>query len=125
MCIYIYIYIYIYRFIQNDCRGFNNLSYTTHLRWKYMYFFISYSKTPSFCYIPYRYVCMRIFRSVGATTYSYLKYIAYDTFEIGVCVSTDISRNSQRTPVMNVTKTWSFVLLNKKIHTLLSQVYCV
>jgi len=23
---------YIYRVIQNDCRGFNNLSYTIHLR---------------------------------------------------------------------------------------------
>jgi hypothetical protein len=30
--IYIYIYIYIYRVIQNDCRCFNNLSYTIHLR---------------------------------------------------------------------------------------------
>jgi len=24
------IYVYIYRVIQNDCRGFNNLSYTIH-----------------------------------------------------------------------------------------------
>jgi hypothetical protein len=30
----------LYRVIQNDCRGFNNLSYTTHLRQEYMYFFI-------------------------------------------------------------------------------------
>jgi len=29
---------YIYRVIQNDCRGFNNLSYTIHLRWEYMCF---------------------------------------------------------------------------------------
>ena len=28
----------IYRVIQNDCRGFNNLSYTIHLRQEYMYF---------------------------------------------------------------------------------------
>ena len=27
-----------YRVIQNDCRGFNNLSYTIHLRQEYMYF---------------------------------------------------------------------------------------
>jgi len=26
------LYIYIYRVIRNDCRGFNNLSYTIHLR---------------------------------------------------------------------------------------------
>ena len=30
-----------------------------------------------------------------------------------------------RAPVRYVTKTWSVVLLNKKIHILLSQVYCV
>jgi len=29
-----------YRVIQNDCQGFNNLSYTIHLRKEYMYFFI-------------------------------------------------------------------------------------
>jgi len=29
---------YIYRVIRNDCRGFNNLSYTIHLRYDYMYF---------------------------------------------------------------------------------------
>ena len=27
-----------YRVIQNDCRGFNDLSYTIHLRQDYMYF---------------------------------------------------------------------------------------
>jgi len=26
----------LYRVIQNDCRGFNNLSYTIHLRWQYV-----------------------------------------------------------------------------------------
>ena len=30
-----------------------------------------------------------------------------------------------RAPVRYVTKTWSVVLLNKKIHIVLSQVYCV
>ena len=30
-----------------------------------------------------------------------------------------------RAPVRYVTKTWSVVLLNKKIHILLSEVYCV
>ena len=29
-----------YRVIRNDCRGFNNLSYTIHLRYQYMYFFL-------------------------------------------------------------------------------------
>ena len=39
VCLYIYIYIYIHRFIRNNCRGFNNLSYTIHLRQEYTYFF--------------------------------------------------------------------------------------
>jgi len=30
----------LYRVIKNDCRGFNNLSYTIHLRQEYVYFFI-------------------------------------------------------------------------------------
>jgi len=30
----------IYRVIPNDCWGFNNLSYTIHLRLEYMYFFL-------------------------------------------------------------------------------------
>ena len=34
-----YIYIDIYRIIQNDCRCFNNLSYTIDLRYEYKYFF--------------------------------------------------------------------------------------
>ena len=29
-----------YRVIRNDCRGFNNLSYTIHLKEEYTYFFI-------------------------------------------------------------------------------------
>jgi len=53
-------------------------------------------------------------RSIGATTYSYLKCIIHNTLETGVCSCTYGSRNSQRTPVTYVTKTWSVVLLNKK-----------
>ena len=29
----------IYRVIQNDCRGFNNLSYKIHLKYEYIYVF--------------------------------------------------------------------------------------
>jgi hypothetical protein len=32
-------YCALYRVIKNDCRDFNNLPYTIHLRWEYMYFF--------------------------------------------------------------------------------------
>jgi len=34
-------------------------------------------------------------------------------------------RVTYRAPVRYVTKTWNVVLLNKKIHILLSQAYCV
>jgi len=38
--VHIHTYIHTYRVIQNDCQGFNNLSYTIHLRQEYMYFSI-------------------------------------------------------------------------------------
>ena len=34
-------------------------------------------------------------------------------------------RQGSGLPVRHVTKTWSVVLLNKKIHIILSKVYCV
>ena len=37
----------------------------------------------------------------------------------------DVCRITKDAPVRYVTKTWSVVLFNKKIHILLSQVYCV
>jgi len=43
-------------------------------------------------------------------------------YRVDVC---RITKGAQRAPVRYVTKTWSVVLLNKKIHILLSQVYCV
>ena len=44
-------------------------------------------------------------------------------YRVDVCRIT--KRCIYRAPVRYVTKTWSVVLLNKKIHILLSQVYCV
>jgi len=38
--------------------------------------------------------------------------------------SADVCRITNA-PVRYITKTWSVVLLNRKIHILLSQVYCV
>jgi len=69
---------------------------------------------------------MRNSRSIGATTYSYLKGIVYDTLEIRVCSCTDGSRNSQRASVRYVTKTWSVVLSNKKnTFTPIASVLCL
>ena len=38
----------IYRVIQNDCRGFNNLSYKIHLKLQYMYFLFNRTTLPVF-----------------------------------------------------------------------------
>ena len=37
-----------YRVIRNDCRDFNNLSYTIHFRWQYMYFLFNRTTLPVF-----------------------------------------------------------------------------
>jgi len=42
-----------------------------------------------------------------------------------VLMFVESQRVHNRAPVRYVTKTWSVVLLNKKIHILLSEVYCV
>jgi len=50
---------------------------------------------------------------------------------VGVLTNCQFGTNSiillifVESPVRYVTKTWSVVLLNKKIYTLLSQVYCL
>jgi len=43
-------------------------------------------------------------------------------YRVDVC---RITKGTYRVPVRYVTKTWSVVILNKKTHILLSQVYCV
>ena len=40
-----------YRVIRNDCRGFNNLSHTIHLRWEYMCFL--FNRTTPQCFVTY------------------------------------------------------------------------
>ena len=89
-----------------------------------MFFVYLIEQRSKFCYIPYRW-SLTISRSIGATKYSYLKCIIHNTLEIGVFSCTDGARNSQRAPVRHVKKTWSVVLLSKRKHILLSQVYSV
>ena len=43
-------------------------------------------------------------------------------YRVDVC---RITEGAHRAPIRYVTKTWSVVLLSKKIHILLCQVYCV
>ena len=46
------------------------------------------------------------------------------TWDRSICIFL-FNRTKYRAPIRYVTKTWIVVLLNKKIHILLSQVYCV
>jgi hypothetical protein len=52
-------------------------------------------------------------------------YKQFGTNSIIVLMFVESQRCTYRAPVRYVTKTWSVVLLNKKIRILLSQVYCV
>jgi len=52
-------------------------------------------------------------------------YKQFETNSIIVLMFVESQGCTYRAPVRYVTKTWSVVLLNKKIHILLSQVYCV
>ena len=45
------------------------------------------------------------------------------TLDSSICIF--LFNITYRAPVSYVTKSWIIVLLNKKIHILLSQVYCV
>ena len=45
-------FVILYRVIRNDCRGFNNLSYTIHLRQGYMCFFL-FNKTTFQVFVTY------------------------------------------------------------------------
>jgi len=57
---------------------------------------------------------------VGVLTTSQL-----GTDPIIVLMFVESQRFTCRVPIRYVTKTWSVVLLNKKKHTLLSEVYCI
>jgi hypothetical protein len=48
---YMQAWLYIYRVIRNDCRRFNNLSYTIHLRYEYVCFIVTVIQ------LRYEYVC--------------------------------------------------------------------
>ena len=52
-------------------------------------------------------------------------YKEFGTNSIIVLMFVESQRVTYRAPVRYVAETWSVVLLNKKIHILLSQVYCL
>jgi len=117
----------LYRVIRNDCRGFNNLSCAIHLRLEYMYFL--FNRTTLQAFVTYL---------TGAL---YVHPLWFYKHQHDNRVRAKLFVACQRwwfhwrfwfvpsVPgyVRYGTKTWSVVLLvlNKKIHVLLSQVYCV
>jgi hypothetical protein len=111
----------LYRVIQNDCRGFNNLSYTIYLVLQMQAHVISYYGVTSrirfmihlFPQLSRNWRLLHVTNSLERTRLSCWRVKNH-------------KRCTYRAPIKYVTKTWSVVLLNKeKIHILLYQVYCV
>jgi len=93
----------IYRFIQNDCRGFNNL-YTIHLTKEYMYFFYLIQHT-----VQVLYMCTLCdstnstrlsssFQTVCSMSAVMVSMTGFDLYLQKGC--------TYRAPVRYVTKTW-------------------
>jgi len=120
-------YIKTYSFIQNDCRGtivqrqFRTKSgkqppsENSIRRW-----YAQFQETGCVC-IPE--LKVRIRTTIETITADLLQTVWNElNYSVDVC---RITKGHIRAHVRYVTKTWSVVLLNKKKHTLLSQVYCV
>ena len=117
----------VYRVIRNDCRGFNNLSYTIHLRQEYVVAQIDLEIIKVFfydvrCAVVMHFSAWSAFTKMAAEGSEKAFFVLTFHYRVDVCRITECT---YRAPVRHVTKTWSVVLLNKKIHILLSQVYCV
>ena len=117
----------VYRVIRNECRGFNNLSYTIHLRWEYMYFFylIEQHSKDLLHTLQLLYMCIVCDSTDINTIIEFVSHVSGDGFNGGSDSYLQFRDTcTYRAPVRYVTNTWSVVLLNNKILILLSQVYC-
>jgi len=114
-----------YRVIQNGCQGFNNLPPCSPDVTPCDFFL--WGNVKDQVYVPPLPASPRtegtnqnaietITANMLQTVWNELDY-RVDVHRITECI--------YRAPVRYVTKTWSVVLLNKKIHILLSEVYCV
>ena len=107
-----------YRVILNDCRSFNNLSYTMHLRQEYTYFFYLIEQHSQFLLhtLQVLYMCA-LCDSTSINTiiefWNCLQLVSGDGFNGGCCLQNH-KGCTYRAPATYVTKTWSVVLLNKK-----------
>ena len=70
-------------------------------------------------------LCSSSFRKYPGTEGCYMLQTVWNELDYHVDVCRITKGCTYRAPISYVTKTWSVVLLNKKLHILLSQVYCV
>jgi hypothetical protein len=109
-----------YGVIQNDCRGINNLPYTIQLVLQMQPHVISFYGVTSrirFMFLLFPQV-PRNWGLLHATN-------SLERIRLSCWCLLNHKGCTYRTPISYVTKTWSVVLLNRKTHVLLSQVYCV
>ena len=124
-------YYILYRVIQNDCRGFNNPSYTIHLRYEYVVAPMDQEILKVFFYdvrcavVMHFSACSAVYKSEPPLEPSPLTRYSLERTRLSCWCLYNHKGCTYRAPVVCVTKTWSVVLLNKKIHILLPQVYCV
>jgi len=116
----------IYRVIRNDCRGFNNLPPCSPDATPCGFFLWGYVKDQ--VYVPPLHASIpelkvRIRTAIETITADMLQ--KFGTNSIIVLMFVESQRVTYIAPVRYVTKAWSVVLLNKKKHVLLSQVYWV
>ena len=117
----------IYRVIQNDCWGFNNCH--TQYTWDGVYVFFYLIEQHS------AFLLHKSFRKYPGTEgtnqnhhWNHHRWHATNSLEWTRLLCWCLYNHkgcTYRALVRYVTKTWNVVLLNKKIHILLSQVYCV
>jgi len=112
--------IYIYWVIQNDCQG--HTQYTPDATpcdfflWGYVKDQVYVSPLP-----PSTPELKVRIRTATETITADMLQTVWNELDYRV----DVCRITKGEPVRYVTKTWSVVLLNEKIHIILSQVYCV
>ena len=115
-----------YRVIENECRGFNNLSYTIHLdRSMQLHQWIKKFSKFSFMMCDVHQLCIFLlgaqFTKMAVNRSEKAFYVERTRLS---CLCLQNHKGcTYRAPVRYVTKTWRVVLLNEKIHILLTQVY--
>ena len=113
----------IYRVIKNDCQRFNSFSYTITLE-KGVYSCIDGSRNSQsfllWCAMCISYAFLRLERSLLRWRRTAWEGVLCAYYECRSVIIVQRQFRTYRAPVRYVTKTWSVVILNKRIHILLS-----